>query len=488
MKIYIHFYIFFSTLCFSYTAGRLVFLYTHFRHGARGPTKLDDNYQDVLGEKWEGLGELTGVGERMHYLLGLRNRKKYIEQEKFLSEKFEPHEILIFTTNRNRTMISCYSQLQGLYPQRVNLGEILSMKQEEKAYPPVLDEIKGKDADIEQAINELGNYSLPYSMMLAPARMINDNEVKMGLHSIGDCVEKTDKLKENNEKIKELQDETDKFNEKYAVKLNNYYKNEKNKFTTKDVKKICGDFFCDYTENREMKEFKDKTEIDFDIFYDDCLHFYKMYYIYYYYGDEERLLAYVESSKIMRELLYYMKRRLDADITEIDEDANIKDYSRPRYIMISGHDSTVSADLTLLIKVLGLDMNTSFYFPRFASQLALEVRTNLDKCKSYSDYYIVGYFNNIELFNINAEEFMNKVEKEIWTDQQVEEYCGFYSNKIVYKSNDDKINNYKIVVIICLCLIVVLIATIIFLGIKLYKSNRSNDLIKKINETNSTMK
>jgi len=326
----------------------------------------------------------------MHYLLGLRNRKKYIEQEKFLSEKFEPHEILIFTTNRNRTMISCYSQLQGLYPQRVNLGEILSMKQEEKAYPPVLDEIKGKDADIEQAINELGNYSLPYSMMLAPARMINDNEVKMGLHSIGDCVEKTDKLKENNEKIKELQDETDKFNEKYAEKLNNYYKNEKNKFTTKEVKKICGDFFCDYTENREMKEFKDKTEIDFDIFYDDCLHFYKMYYIYYYYGDEERLLAYVESSKIMRELLYYMKRRLDADITEIDEDANIKDYSRPRYLMISGHDSTVSADLTLLIKVLGLDMNTSFYFPRFASQLALEVRTNLDKCKSYSDYYIVG--------------------------------------------------------------------------------------------------
>ena len=43
-------------------------------------------------------------------------------------------------------------------------------------------------------------------------------------------------------------------------------------------------------------------------------------------------------------------------------------------------------------------------------------------------------------------------------------------------------------IIICLCLIVVLIATIIFLGIKLYKSNRSNDLIKKINETNSTMK
>ena len=55
--------------------NRLVFLYTHFRHGARGPTELDDNFNDKLGEKWESLGELTGVGERMHYLLGLRNRK-----------------------------------------------------------------------------------------------------------------------------------------------------------------------------------------------------------------------------------------------------------------------------------------------------------------------------------------------------------------------------------------------------------------------------
>ena len=480
MKIYIHFFIFFSTFCFSYTAGRLVFLYTHFRHGARGPTKLDDNYQDVLGEKWEGLGELTGVGERMHYLLGLRNRKKYIEQEKFLSEKFEPHEILIFTTNRNRTMISCYSQLQGLYPQRVNLGEILSMKQEEKAYPPVLDEIKGKDAYIEQAINELGNYSLPYSMMLAPARMINDNEVKMGLHSIGDCVEKTDKLKENNEKIKELQDETDKFNEKYAEKLNNYYKNEKNKFTTKEVKKTCGDFLCDYTENREMKEFKDKTEIDFDIFYDDCLHFYKKYYMYYYYGDEERLLAYVESSKIMRELLYYMKRRLDADITEIDEDANIKDYSRPRYIMISGHDSTVSADLTLLIKVLGLDMNTSFYFPRFASQLALEVRTNLDKCKTYSDYYVVGIHDNTEIFNINAEEFMNKVEKEIWTDKQVDEYCEINSNDNG-NNDDNKIKFiYKILLIVFICLTVAFMISTIVLGVKLHKSKNSIPLTQDL--------
>ena len=65
----------------------------------------------------------------MHYILGLRNRKKYIKDETFLSEKFNPHEMLIFSSNYNRTMISCSSQLQGLYPQKDNLGEILSLEQ-----------------------------------------------------------------------------------------------------------------------------------------------------------------------------------------------------------------------------------------------------------------------------------------------------------------------------------------------------------------------
>ena len=69
----------------------------------------------------------------MHYLLGLRNRKKYIEEEGFLSPRFDPHQMLIFTKIKNRTMISCYSQLQGLYPQRANISEeLLTPKQEEK--------------------------------------------------------------------------------------------------------------------------------------------------------------------------------------------------------------------------------------------------------------------------------------------------------------------------------------------------------------------
>ena len=475
MKTYFYFCFILSAFCFSYSEGRLVFLYTHFRHGARGPNQLNDNYVDRLGEKWTGLGELTGVGERMLYSLGLRNRKKYIEQEGLLSEKFDPHQILIYTSDRNRTITSCYSQLQGLYPQRDDLGETLTPQQEENAYPPILDELEQKDADIEQAIKELEGSALPYRMMLAPARMINENEIKLDIHNIGECVEKTDNLIKNNEQIEGLKKEIDKFNEVYAEKLNKYFNKEDPIFSIKEIKKICSEFLSDITDNREMKEFKEKTGLDFEAFKKDCLHFHKMYYFYSYYGDKERLFSQIESSKIMRELIFYMKRRLDADISEIDEDSNYKDYSRPRWIMISGHDSTVSANLVLLIKALGLDMATKFHFPKYASQLALEVRTNSEKCKDYSDYYIVGFFDNTELFNISVNEFIDKIEKEIWTDQQVDEYCGFY--------NDDKTNNlYKTLMIVFICLFVVLLVTTIILGYKLYKSIHSKDLKQKIND------
>ena len=165
----------------------------------------------------------------------------------------------------------------------------------------------------------------------------------------------------------------------------------------------------------------------------------------------------------MREFIFYMKRRLDADMTEVNEDADYRDYSRPRWILTSGHDSTVSANLVLLIKALELDMKTKFDVPKYATQLALEIRTNAEKCKSYNDYYIVGYFDNTELFNIKVDEFINKVESVIWTDQQVDEYCGF-------GSENNKVNNtYKILMIVFICLTGVMLIVIIILGVKFYK-------------------
>ena len=64
---------------------------THFRHGARAPQIFynKEKYLDYALEYWNTPGELTPAGQRMHYLLGIRNRIRYIIDGKFLKDKFE---------------------------------------------------------------------------------------------------------------------------------------------------------------------------------------------------------------------------------------------------------------------------------------------------------------------------------------------------------------------------------------------------------------
>jgi len=79
-----------------------------FRHGARAP--LNNTYDpDGL---WAGqYGELTGVGQRMHYILGMALRKDYPS----LLNSYNPSTIYAQSTDVNRTIMSAYSQLYGIY-------------------------------------------------------------------------------------------------------------------------------------------------------------------------------------------------------------------------------------------------------------------------------------------------------------------------------------------------------------------------------------
>ena len=95
----------------SSTTDKLIFVSLHSRHGARGPLEVDKDQKDFLGEYWTNPGELTPSGQRMEYILGLRNRQRYIKISNFLSQKYDPHEILVYSSNTNRTILSMASQL-----------------------------------------------------------------------------------------------------------------------------------------------------------------------------------------------------------------------------------------------------------------------------------------------------------------------------------------------------------------------------------------
>ena len=87
----------------------LIFVYEHVRHGVRGPStsynSLFRNGVDEFHVSWEGEGdgELTLIGKRQHYDLGVRNRIRYGKGENGLGlidfSKYNTEEVLFHVTD-----------------------------------------------------------------------------------------------------------------------------------------------------------------------------------------------------------------------------------------------------------------------------------------------------------------------------------------------------------------------------------------------------
>ena len=461
---------------------KLIFVMTHFRHGARAPQYYydQDNYLDYIKEHWDNPGELTGVGQRMHYLLGIRNRLRYIDEKKFLSKKFNPHEILIYSSPFNRTIISVSSQLQGLYPQYISQGENVTEKQKDFAVPQVNIDCE----EINEEINNLNYSALPNSMILAPVRMINNNERKITLYDIEPCTYKRDKIKtKHSETLSSLLNITKTFNERYGEKLDKFY-GKKEKYDMWFMDNFCDAFISGYTHKRTMEELN-KTEIDFEELIDFCFEFQKLNFRDWISGDPEHVLAHLEVSKLMKEFIHYMKERIKADINgEKDIDKKYEDYSRPKMMMISGHDSTISCYEIFLMEALNYNITENYVYPKFAAQIAFEVTTENDNKpgKTYAHYYINYYFNDKQIFKISVEDFLSKVKNHIWSDKKINDFCGFDKN-----NNDEDEKSYKVLLVVFICFTAFfLFTTVLFMILWRKKYNESrisgNPLISRNTE------
>lgn len=171
---------------------KLIFVITNFRHGARQPSLKNGKTVDQFGEKWDFPKELTGVGKRMHYILGLRNRIKYIDERKFLSEKFNVKELDVYSSLSNRTIMSVISQLQGLYPQTEKLGDTLNDKQLNNSNPP----FNLNYSRINEEYDLLKNYALPDCMTVIPFQTIDEDKGQIFINSVSVEYQKTERVME----------------------------------------------------------------------------------------------------------------------------------------------------------------------------------------------------------------------------------------------------------------------------------------------------
>ena len=450
---------------------RLIFVMTHFRHGARAPQHFFNQaeYKDYIKQNWGNPGELTGVGQRSHYLLGLRNRKRYVDEKKFLSEKFDPHEILIYSSPFNRTIISVASQLQGLYPQYEELGDTIEDNQTEVSKP----EVNIDDEEIQNEIKKLNRSALPYSMMLAPIRMININERKIILYDIDPCTKVRDEIKEKHESTFEtIKEITKEFKDKYAETLNEFY-GRKQVYNMKFLDNFCDAFISSYTHKREMTELN-KTGLREDELVDFCFRYVKINFRDWVNGDKEHVFAHLESSKMMKEIIHYMGERIKADINKEKIEDKYEDYSRPKMMMISGHDSTVSCYQIFLLNALGKDVVEYYQYPKFTTQIAFEVTTTkaFEEEKTEDDYLVTYYFNDDPILNVTFPEFRDKIKPHIWTAKQIDNFCGFENDD----EDDDDDDSNKALVITFISLTAFFFCTTLFLAIRLWKLKNSSHI------------
>jgi len=456
---------------------KLIFAALHSRHGARAPLNCDENTIDYLGEKWTNPGELTSTGQRMEYILGLRNRQRYITGKyHFLSEKYDPHEILVYSTNVNRTMLSITSQLQGLYPMYSKAGNILTEEQLKMSNPPV--DISYEE--IKKEIENLNNSALPNYMSVIPVHVVRTSERKMNVQDSSGCSDKVNKTRDNNKVTKKIIiDAASEFNSKYSKKLHNYYDKNPENFTYDFdwIGLFCDTLVSDYSDGRKMEDFFNRTGIIMDELLSDCWKIIEINFRDDFFGDDNNEVIRLGESTLIKEILHYMKLRIDEDIKSENEEINVSDYSKPKMLIYSGHDSTLTGEEMFMIKFFGLKVE-DYIYPTYTTQLSFEVTRDDERPEKldYSMYKVSFYINDKVLVSKNFDEFKKIVENNALSKHQINEYCD---GKKEEKSNSGHI--YAVICLGCLSCAFLVIIIILVLKLKSIKDKESD------NKNNSLM-
>ncbi len=484
MKILFVLFILINTILLA-KSKELIFVELQSRHGARAPLELNDKNQDVAGENWTNVGELSGVGQRMEYVLGLRNRYKYITNEHhFLSTKYDPHELLVFSTSLNRTLLSMTSQLQGLYPMSEEYCDNLNEYQLDNSKPAVDTDCE----EIEDELTRIGNSSLPNYMTIIPIHMIHSSEKKIVNYDNSKCKPNVEKV--TNKNIEEKQtiiDCVNSFKTKYSENLTRILpKNFEYNFDSID--KLCDVIIVDKTEQKTLDYFFEKTNFDRTPFINDCLEVLKLHFRDRLFGDDKKEIILFEVSAVLREMVHYIKQRVDADIKREKIEENIADFSRPKMVIISGHDTTLAAQILFIIKFFNLKYE--FELPDYSAQTAFEVSREKknDMKLEYSDYNVHYYFNDKCILDVKLDKFIETIENNIWTQEQINRYCEY--GDIGSDSDSDEESQRNLIILIglisaaaiALILFIVIICLCVKICKKKQKDRASMDSDKLLNE------
>ena len=393
--------------------SKLLFVWEQFRHGARGPWISVDPITglDFIGEKWVGEGELTPLGIRMHYLLGVSMKKRY---KNFLSEQFNPNEIFVISTDVNRTIMSSYAHLQGMYNnsttplitrRQIKTSNIQNFNYSEK---------------INKKIDDLKNNSVQNGINLFPVYLYPNDYGKENLlyePAICPAITKYRDKAQNSETMKKIYSETsEKLNKTFGEYIfdfmnisgvnDPYYL-----WNTTNMYYIGDTFISDYTDGREMKSLND-TGIDMKAFYQHSLNLSSLETYFGYFGNPLEITCYLQMSPIFRSIFNFMEMRINLDK---NNETNKIISKSPRFVMVAGHDTTLGANDLFLKEEFGIEYEHAVY----CSSQIYELWKNEESGK----YFIRYLVNQEKKAEFEFEYFKDKVWKKIFNEKEVVEFC-----------------------------------------------------------------
>ena len=423
---------------------KTLFIFEHFRHGARGPSSYDENDLDLYKEKWNGDSELTYSGMRQQFLLGSYIRNKYKNLIDY--ESYNPNEILAFSSNKNRAMMSARSQLMGIF---IN-SKIPELKNSQNICVPYFLQNNTNFQNLN--INYPENY-----IDEIPIHIIEDKDQFFRFEKTGQCPV-IKEIREKNKQKPEIQNFLKKFNETFGeqfLKLFNI--SDKDYFTIYDnVDDVCIGYNIDKFDQRELLMLNN-TDINLTEFSKISNEFATIKGTMYYANDTEHLLGYLGSSVLMRRVLLYMENFL-------------KDNNNPKMVLLSAHDTSILSMEDLIHALFGNEI----FNPVFASSYIFELNQNEEN----NEYEVNFVFNDKILKTVKYDEFKNIILNKAWTLKQVADYCGFVpyddNNEENEKNEDDDVFMWKIIMIVCIICNLILFGIIIIVYIKTRNIRKGN--------------
>jgi len=426
MRDYFFFFLFLNIIKIIYSERTLAFVYEHVRHGARAPSSgynsFFENGTDEYGVNWKYDGELSAIGKRQHYLLGVRNRLKYGKEGLGLIDftKFDPREILIHATEYNRTHQSINSELYGMY---LNYKEE-TLNQEEKSYYMVNTDYMNKSDpellhEIETHLKSIDNQVNDGSIPVFNIKPFPPNRIFLVDHCI-----KLDQYRDEKvgKKVREYYDEFERRFAKDFIKFFNHseYFRDYNK-----MKSITDHFICDYDNKKDLTNVT-KSGINLTEFLDFSKRFYGNF-IFDWFIDG--YTSGLEETHLMQDLIGYMERRMN--FREHNEnEKNKASYKAPKMVMDCGHDTTVGP----IARYMDSAFNIGYHkFCEFACNVYYELYEEDGK-------YTVDYYLDDELLihQMEFSEFKQKMESKYWNDTFAAQFCGKEEDTYIDKKNKKK--------------------------------------------------